>query len=188
MPDVVRAAAATADAPDDARRATTRQACEAELPKLAPALATVHGAKPTLEHAADALGGDLSPRRRDATEALLRSLVAALATGRGARAPQLWEGAVAVRARFHGPVRLGLNVATRPVREERDEGALADDEAGVGGWLGSSLGFGCRLRGCAPCWRGWRRARRALRSSRRRWRARRRTVPDGPPGQPRPRK
>ena len=99
VPDVVRAAAATADAPDDARRATTRQACEAELPKLAPALATVHGAKPTLEHAADALGGDLSPRRRDATEALLRSLVAALATGRGARAPQLWEGAVAVRAR-----------------------------------------------------------------------------------------
>merc|ERR1719271_871011 len=50
VPDVVRAAAATADAPDDARRATTRQACEAELPKLAPALATVHGAKPTLEH------------------------------------------------------------------------------------------------------------------------------------------
>ena len=89
VPDVVRAAAATADAPDDARRATTRQACEAELPKLAPALATVHGAKPTLEHAADALGGDLSPRRRDATEALLRSLVAALATGRGARAPAL---------------------------------------------------------------------------------------------------
>ena len=87
MPDVVRAAAATADAPDDARRATTRQACEAELPKLAPALATVHGAKPTLEHAADALGGDLSPRRRDATEALLRSLVAALATGRARARP-----------------------------------------------------------------------------------------------------
>ena len=89
VPDVVRAAAATADAPDDARRATTRQACEAELPKLAPALATVHGAKPTLEHAADALGGDLSPRRRDATEALLRSLVAALATGRARARPAL---------------------------------------------------------------------------------------------------
>ena len=97
VPDVIRAASATADTPDDQMRATTRQACEAELPKLAPALATVHGALPTLEHAANALEGDMSPQRRDATEALLRSLVDALATGRGARAAQLWAGAVVLR-------------------------------------------------------------------------------------------
>ena len=61
-------------------------------------MATVHGPEATLAAAAAALDGLDDDKRRDATEALLLGLLAALAGTSGKARPGLWDGATKLRA------------------------------------------------------------------------------------------
>ena len=99
VPVLLRNAAATAGRADDS--VLVQEAVALELPRLAPALATLHGPEPTLATAAQALkseaGDAVDADRSKATEALLLSLLEALAGPGTKRTPGLWDGAAKLR-------------------------------------------------------------------------------------------